>query len=165
MAAKPGVIPSAIAQYSMGAVLAFTRVICRLGTANLYQGVWNAYLARTGDSLTAIRASLSKAAASVGVAVSYPSADKSRTLIPDGAGAFQSSSSKRTAENSPSYTKATPEPSESVQATAIKTSDLSTNKPNLTSDRTVQKNVKTNSVEREKRQSIQTYGAISVRSG
>ena len=164
MAAKPGVIPSAIAQYSMGAVLAFTRVICRLGTANLYQGVWNAYLARTGDSLTAIRASLSKAAASAGEAETKPSADRSRTLV-EGLGEVQSPAAERTAEKGLSKTKAASEPSESIQASNIKTSDLSTNKPNLTSDRTVQKNVKTNSVEREKRQSIQTYGAIPVRSG
>ena len=164
MAAKPGVIPSAIAQHSMGTVLAFTRVMCRLGTANLYQGVWNAYLARTGESLTAIRASLSRAAASAGEAETKPLADKSRTLV----GKLSDSqlpSAERKAEKGLSKTRALPEPSESIQASNIKTSDLSTNKPNLTSDRTVQKNVKTNSVEREKRQSIQTYGAIPVRSG
>ena len=94
---------------------------------DLYQGVWDAYLLRTGDSLTAIRAALTKAAASAGEAISYPSADRSRTLTPDGAGAFQSPSGERTAEKSPSYTK-TP-PAEPSQATNIETSDLLTTTP------------------------------------
>jgi hypothetical protein len=86
---------------------------------DLYHGVWDNYLARTGDSLTDIRAALTKAAASVEEAISYPSAAKSRTLTPAGAGALQLPSSERTAEKSPSYTKATSEPSESIQATDI----------------------------------------------
>ena len=95
---------------------------------DLYQGVWNAYLARTGDSLTAIRASLSKAAASAGEAETKPSADRSRTLV-EGLGEVQSPAAERTAEKGLSKTKAASEPSESIQASNIKTSDLSTNKP------------------------------------
>lgn len=105
---------------------------------DLYQGVWDAYLLRTGDSLTAIRAALTKAAASAGEAISYPSADRSRTLTPDGAGAFQSPSGERTAEKSPSYTK-TP-PAEPSQATNIETSDLLTSTPIIAESRAYAKN-------------------------
>ena len=58
------------------------------------------YLTRTADSLTDIRADLTKAAASAGEAISYPSADRSRTLSPEGAGALQSPS-KPTCRTSP----------------------------------------------------------------
>lgn len=95
---------------------------------DLYQGVWDNYLARTGDSLTAIRASLSKAAASAGETETKPLADKSRSLVGK-LGEVQSPSAERAAEKGLSKTRAAPEPSESIQASNIKTSDLSTNKP------------------------------------
>ena len=95
---------------------------------DLYQGVWDAYLSRTGESPTAIRAALTKAAASAGEAISKPSAAKSRTLV-EGLGEVQLPSADRTAEKAPSKTKAAPESSESIQATNIETSDLLTNTP------------------------------------
>ena len=95
---------------------------------DLYQGVWDAYLSRTGESSTAIRAALTKASASAGEAISKPSADKSRTLV-EGLGETQLPSADRTAEKAPSKTKAAPESSESIQATNIETSDLLTNTP------------------------------------
>jgi len=112
---------------------------------DLYQGVWDAYLARTGDSLTDIRAALTKAAALSEEAISYPSADRSRTLSPAGAGAFQSPSGERAAEKSPSKTK-TP-PAEPTQATDIRTSDLSTNAPIIPDSRAFAKNAAASRVE------------------
>jgi len=90
---------------------------------DLYQGVWNNYLARTGDSLTAIRASLSKAAASTAEAETNPSAAKSLKLV-EGLGETQSPLDERTAEKGLSKTKAAPEPSESIQASNIKISHV-----------------------------------------
>ena len=113
---------------------------------DLYQGVWDAYLARTGDSVPAIRASLDKAAASAGEAETKPSADKSRTLV-KGLGETQSPLAERTAEKPSSKTKAASEPSESIQADNIKTSDLSTNGPIISPSRAEQKNPEASRIE------------------
>jgi hypothetical protein len=81
-----------------------------------YQKAWNAYLARTGQDETAVRASLDSAKASAGGAMAYPS--KKSPALEGGAGDRQLPSNPRTAEPQSSNTNATPDPSSETKAIA-----------------------------------------------
>ncbi|MBI5258573.1 MAG: hypothetical protein HY855_18855 [Burkholderiales bacterium] len=79
---------------------------------DLYQAAWDAYLARTGDSESALRASLNSAAAADPSTSRYPS---SKSVSRDsGAGEVQAPSSERSAENPGAKTQATDEPASST---------------------------------------------------
>ena len=84
---------------------------------DLYQGAWDAYLARSGDTEEAIRASLSKVSAMAGEAPSKPASINSPSVTLPEAGDQEPSASRRAVKPS-AVTNAAFEPSESTQAKA-----------------------------------------------